>query len=92
MAVASDPIRRRCEWIHMKRRWDRKCLYMHTKDKNILRYVQKRLYDHCFPSGYERWANDKNWQQNIDQMWEDVEQAIENVEGETLDDFVSEMN
>ena len=65
---------------------------MHTKDKNILKYVQRKLYDWCFPSGYETWKHEMDYQRNINQMFNDIEEAIENVEGETLENFVSEMN
>ncbi len=92
MSTAGDPIRRRCEWIHMTRPWTKKCMYMHTRNKNILKYALRRLYDECFPNGYDQWKHDNDYKQTIDQMWEDIEVAIENIEGESLDNYVSEMN
>ena len=88
MASASDPIRRRCEWIHMKRPWNKKVMYMHTKDKNILKYVLARLYKECFPMGYTTWKHDYDYQRVIDQMFEDAQEVINN----DIEDFVSEMN
>lgn len=62
---------------------------MSTKDKEILKYVQNRLYRDCFPNGYDEWK-----------MGQDFQQAMEEVEPEqllaqapiNLDDFVTEMN
>ena len=86
MASASDPIRRRCEWVHMTRVWNKRVLYMHTKDKNILQYVLHRLYQDCFPRGYGQWKHDNDYKSAIDQMFQNAQEIIE------LDNFVSEMN
>ncbi len=83
MSSAADPIKRRCEYVHMTRAWNKRSMYMHTKDKTILKYVLKRLYDTCFPRGYASWKNDLN-------MREDHFALI--AELESIQDYVSEMN
>ena len=81
MACAADPIRRRCVMIKMVRPWRKRCLFMHTKDKTILQYVLKRLYEWCFPHGYDTWKNDTQFLE----LFNEIEEFNE------LDDFISEM-
>ena len=97
MACAADPIRRRCEWVKMVRPWHKKVMFMHTKDKETLKYVLHRLYNHCFPEGYETWKNDTAFIDMIGEI-QDLTDIINNHDPDYLDnqlnvdDFVSEMN
>ena len=96
MASAADPIKRRCEWIKMVRPWHKKVMFMHTKDKSILKYVLKRLYHWAFPEGYETWKNDTAFIDMIGEI-QDLTDVIENHTGpimdfDDLEAFVSEMN
>ncbi len=61
MASAAEPITRRCEMIKMIKPWRKRTIFMHTTDKQILQYVLYRLYQHCFPHGYDTWKNDSQF-------------------------------
>ncbi len=90
MSSAQDPIRRRCEWVHMTRPWNKRVLFMHTKDKRILKYVLNRLYKWAFPQGYNLWKNDTQFMEAIHEI-DDSLLAMHGSDNSVLE-FASEMN
>lgn len=62
---------------------------MATKDKEILKYVQNRLWKECFPDGYEAWAITDSMTDFIEEV---TDEELANMPTINLDDFVSEMN
>ncbi len=92
MSTAADPIRKRCEYVHMTRPWTKPAPYMSTRDKNILQYVQNRLFNECFPRGYDEWLTGNRFQSQIDEITDEDLVALAAREAFDIDDFVSEMN
>ncbi len=89
MSTAADPIRKRCEFVHMTRPWTKPVAYMCTRDKDILQYVQNRLFRELFPQGYDEWLMGDQFMQHIDEVSDQDLLAMPPVD---LDNFVSEMN
>ena len=89
MSSAADPIRKRCEFIHMTRPWTRPVAYMCTRDKDILQYVQNRLFRELFPNGYDEWAMSDAFQHHVEEL---SDQDLMSMPPVDIDNFVSEMN
>ena len=92
MSTAADPIRKRCEFIKFTRAWTKPAPFMSTKDKNILQYVQNRLFKELFPNGYDEWLAQDMFQQGIEEITDEELAEIEIAHPFNVDDFVSEMN
>ena len=89
MSTAAEPIRKRCEFVHMTRPWTKPAPFMSTKEKDILQYVQHRIYRELFPNGYDEWLLTDHFQTQIEET--DIEEVV-NMPPVDLDNFVSEMN
>ena len=89
MSSACDPIRKRCEFVHMTRAWTKPAPFMSTKDKGILQYVQHRLFRELFPNGYDEWLAADAFTVHMDEL---SDQELLNLPPVNIDDFVSEMN
>ncbi len=101
MSTAMDPIRKRCEWVHMTRPWTKPAPFMSTKDKNILKYVQWKLWKLCFPQGYDSYLAEQAYNTALDEIADDeiLNQVLDLEEQHgiqnppiSIDEFVSEMN
>jgi hypothetical protein len=91
MSTAADPIRKRCEYVHMVRPWVKPAKFMSTRDKGVLCYVQNRLWKECFPNGYDSYLEGELFNEVMDEMPDDIlALAAEHIE--TLEDFVSTQN
>lgn len=91
MSSAADPIRKRCEYVHMTRPWTKPAKFMSTKDKDILKYVQNRLWKDCFPNGYESYKEQELFMEVVDEL-DDETLALAAEHMPTLEEFVSSMN
>ena len=101
MSTAAEPIRKRCEWVHMTRPWNKPAPFMSTKDKEILQYVQHRLWKTCFPKGYDTYITEQEYNQALDEIADDeiMNQVIDLEQQHgiqnppiNIDTFISEMN
>ena len=89
MSTAIDPIKKRCEYIKLTRAWDKPVKFMSTRDKNILQYVQNRLFRELFPNGYDEWLMTEQFTSHIDEF---TDEELANLPPINIDNFVSEMN
>ena len=92
MSSAADPIKKRCEFVQMVRPWTKPAYFMSTRDKDILKYVQNRIWKDCFPEGYEAYLTQELFKQGIDEITDEEMSAI--IEGPpvNLDDFIGIQN
>jgi hypothetical protein len=91
MTTAMDPIKKRCEFIHMVRPWTKPAKFMSTRDKEILQYVQNRLFKEAFPNGYDAYLNEELFNDVVDEL-DDETLALAAEHMPTLEEFVSTMN
>lgn len=80
---------------------------MKTEDKDILQFVQWRLYKECFPNGYDEWEIEEEFNKTvIEQAFNEAQELTDaellnelsqteiqiGAQAINIDDFVSEMN
>ncbi len=89
MSTAAEPIRKRCEFIQMKRAWTGPTNFMSTREKDMLQYVQNRLWRELFPNGYDEWLLSESFNKTVEEA--DIDELMTR-EPVDIDNFVSEMN